>query len=349
MVSVAFSPDTSTAQAALPVKRNRKLLRAALWLLAVWFVASLIFTLFSPRPVSFMIRAAFMKSPAVAPDHYDEIKTQVEVVKNASYPSKYPDNTADVYIPKDQEGPFPVVLWVHGGAFVGGDKSDIQLYATALAAEGIAVVCMNYRRAPEAQYPAPVIQTGETYLWIREIADAYSLDLHRFVLAGDSAGAHITAQFAAIQSNPAYAEEMGFAPVVPLDTLKAVLLFCGPFDVGKMGEGSNSLLNFFVGRAAWAYFGTKDWVEDFSDQATIANHVTDNFPPAFISDGNALSFEEQGRALSTVLKEKGVPVETYFIHPDREKTAHEYQFVMNTSAGKESFQQTVSFLKKHAG
>ena len=341
-------PHTST-QAISPSKRKGKLRRIFLSLFAFFLAASVLFTLLSPLPVSLMIRAAFMNSPAVAPDHYEAIKTQVDVIKNSSYPSESPDNTADIYIPKDKDGPFPVVLWLHGGAFVGGDKADVEFYATALAAEGFAVVCMNYRRAPEARYPAPLMQTEEAYLWIQTVADRYSLDLRRFVLAGDSAGAHIAAQFAAIQTNPAYADTMGFDPVIPPDSLKAVLLFCGPFDVAKMEKSSNSLLDFFIGRAAWAYFGTRDWAENFSGEATISNHVTDNFPPTFISDGNYLSFEEQGRALSEVLESKGVPAETYFISIETEKAAHEYQFVMNTPAGEESFQRTVNFLKKHAG
>ena len=330
-----------------PLKRKHKVLCIILGVVAFFLAVSIAFIFLSPIPASLVMRAAFNKQIAVAPDNFEEMKSRVEVIKDLSYPSEYKDNTADIYIPKDKEGPFPVVLWIHGGAFVGGNKEDAGIYATALASEGIAVVCMNYQRAPEAKYPAPIVQTGEVYLWITNISGKYSFDINRFVMAGDSAGAHITAQFAAIQSNPSYADEMGFNQIVPLDTLKAVLLFCGPFNAGKMNEGSSSIMNFLIGRAAWGYFGRKDWAEYFSYQATISNHITTDFPPTFITDGNKLSFEEHGRELAEILEGKNVPVETYFIPIDTETAEHEYQFIMNTFTGKESFNKTVKFIKEY--
>ena len=330
-------------------KRKWRLLWIILGSIAILLVASTIFTLLSPIPASMAIRAAFSRKMAVAPDNFEEMKNRVQITRDLSYPSKHKDNVADIYIPADRDGPFPVVLWVHGGAFVGGNKEDIEIYATALASEGIAVVCMNYRRAPEAKYPTPIIQTNDAYLWIVDISDEYSLDVGRFVVAGDSAGAHIVAQFAAIQSNPHYADEMGFSQEVPLHTLKASLLFCGPFDVAKMDESSNSVMNFLIGRSAWAYFGKKDWTKHFSSQATISNHITNNFPPTFITDGNKLSFEKHAMELADALEEKGVLVETYFIPADTEAAEHEYQFIMNTPSGKESFYKVVDFIKQRTG
>jgi len=338
---MSFVKGTSSAS-----KRKRKLLWTALGSIAIFLAVSVVFTLISPLPSSMAIRIAFNKKMAVAPDNFDEMKNRVQVIRNLSYPSKHKDNAADIYVPTDKAGPFPVVLWVHGGAFVGGDKEDIEIYATALASEGIAVVCMNYRRAPEAKYPTPIIQTNDAYLWIRDISYEYSFDIGRFIIAGDSAGAHIAAQFAAIQSNPSYADEMGFSQDVPLHTLKAALLFCGPFDVAKMDEGNNLAMNFLLGRAAWAYFGKKDWSKHFLSQATISNHITNDFPPTFITDGNNLSFEKHGMELAEALKIKDVTVESYFIPVDTETASHEYQFIMNTPAGKEAFDKTVDFIRQ---
>ena len=338
--------DTSV-QLTAPLKRKRKLSLIILSIIAFLLAVLLIFTLLSPIPASFMIRAAFTRKIAVPPDNYNELKRRVNVIKNQLYPSGYKDNTVDIYIPNDKEGPLPVVLWIHGGAFVGGNKEDVEIYATALAAEGLAVVCMNYRRAPEAKYPAPVIQTKDAYLWIKDVSNKYSFDINKFILAGDSAGAHIAAQFAAIQSNAAYADEMNFEQTVPLHTLKSVLLFCGPFDVAKINTGSNPIMNFFIGKAAQAYLGSKDWVKRFSYQTTISNHVTSDFPPTFITDGNNLSFEDHGRDLADALKKQDVSVETFFIPVSSEKAAHEYQFIMNTSSAKESFKQVTAFIKKH--
>ena len=344
--------DSTKSQTGLPLTKKkthrhlRLFIRTIVVLLAVIGIF-IIYAVISPYPVSMITRIAFNHDVGVAPDNYDEIKSRVSVIQNIRYRSEYPDNYADLYIPVDQGGPFPVVLWIHGGAFVGGDKKDIKIYAEALAAEGIAVVCMNYRRAPEAKYPVPVVQTNEVYLWLMEVSDEYTLDLNRFVLAGDSAGAQIAAQFAAIQSNAVYAAGIGFPQSVPLHTLKAALLFCGPYDVAKIAEGNHWMLGFIMKKTAEAYFGKKDWAEYFSYQATISNHITKDFPPVFISDGNTLSLEDHGRDLAEVLKKNGVPVETYFIPVDDEVTKHEYQFEMKTAAGRGSFRATVNFLNQY--
>ena len=337
---MSLHTDTKKARR---VRGGRRLVLTAASLCA----ALVLFTFVSPLPVSFVLRLAFSRGMAVAPDDYEAMEAQVAVVKNVSYPSRYQDNLADIYFPKEDRGPLPVVLWVHGGAFVGGDKRDIEIYATALACEGYAVVCMNYRRAPEENYPAPVVQVGEVYRWVKTMAAQYPFDTERFVLAGDSAGAHIAAQFAAVQSNAEYAAGMDMAQAVPLNTFKAVLLFCGPFDAAQIGAESNPVISFFLERAAWAYFGSKAWAEKFAVQANVADHITAEFPPAFISDGNTGSFEDHARGLAETLRQSNVPFDTYFVDPAAAVTYHEYQFVMNTDTGRESFQKIRVFLKKY--
>ena len=342
-----YTTETLARTTDTPPKKKRSALRLGLSAAAVLLTAAVLFTCLSPLPVAWVIRAAFRKGVAVPPQGFEGMQQRVDVTKNLSYPSQYLDNQADIFLPKDRDGPVPVVLWVHGGAFVGGSKEDVEIYATALAAEGIAVVSMNYRRAPEAAYPTPLIQVEEAYRWMAEIADTYSFDLGRFALAGDSAGAHIVAQFAAMQSNADYAAEMGFEQIVPPDMLKAVLLFCGPYDVAGITEGSNTVMNFLMGRAAWAYFGERGFSEALIAQATLSNHVTGSFPPAFITDGNNMSFEPHGRSLAAALTESGVSVETYFVPAEVESVGHEYQFIMNTPAGEESFRRVIQFLEKY--
>ena len=327
-------------------KRKSVRRRVILSLLAVLLAGAVTLLQLTPVPVSMATRFMFRNGPATAPENYEQIKDRVAVVENIAYLSEYPENLADVYTPTDLEGPYPVVLWVHGGAFVGGDKKDAAIFATALASEGIAVVCMNYARAPEKQYPVPVRQVEEAYRWMKSVSGEYSLDLNRLVLAGDSAGAQIAAQFSAIQSNPDYADEMGFNAVVPSGTLRALLLYCGPYSVLDIGNIDSLPVKFVIESVAWAYFGARDWKVRFSDQATIQNHVTADFPPTFISDGNTLSFEEHGRSLADSLRLEGVVAETFFVPAEEEKTPHEYQFVMNTPAGEEVFQKTAAFIKR---
>ena len=97
----------------------------------------------------------------------------------------------DLHVPEGG-GPAPVVVFFHGGAFVGGDKHPCapQLVAM-LAARHIAFACADYRLAPDAPYPAPMRDGARAVQWLRAHAADYGLDPARVGVMGMSAGAGI--------------------------------------------------------------------------------------------------------------------------------------------------------------
>lgn len=315
-------------------------------LLAV-IVLLIAYVILSPVPAAQFMRATFASSTQTQLDGWAEMVQGVTIIKDASYPSAQKDNTADIYLPEKSAGLFPVILWIHGGAFVGGDKQDIRYYAMNLAAEGYAVISMNYRRAPEAHYPSPIVQMGEAYLWLLDVAGEYNLDMTRFAVAGDSAGAQMAYQFAAIQTSTEYASLVGIPAVVQPSTLKATLLYCGPYDLVRLANNASGLPGFLLGKAAQAYFGAKDWKTNAAPTASMLFHLSEALPPTFITDGNSGSFERDNKELAAALTELGVPVESYFIDPAEEVCGHEYQFTMNTPAGREAYDRTVTFLEHY--
>ena len=84
--------------------------------------------------------------------------------------------------------------------------------------------------------------------------------------------------------------------------------------------------------------------DDSLFQASLVDHVTKNFPPTFITDGNAYSFQEQGIALENKLKELQVPVEGLFYKDEKKEISHEYQFDYSLPESKECYEQTVTFI-----
>ena len=315
---------------------------------ALLAITVLAFVLF-PNPSAFLMREMFKKPNISKPDGYDSMQTKITVEKNLQYTSKYKDNYLDLYLPKVENAKkSPLIIWVHGGAYVGGDKSDIVYFATALASEGYAVASINYRRAPEAKYPVPIIQLREATEWLKSAADTYNLDMTKLVYAGDSAGAHTVSTFALVQTNPDYAALSGLTATAaaPASAIKCLLLYCGPYDVAATAN-AGGFFGFMIKRAGWAYFGAQDWAKKFSGIATTKNHITASYPPSFISDGNTASFPEQGKDLALALQSKSVSVTAYFPKPEFEKAAHEYQFLMNTPAGKECYALTKAFLSDY--
>ena len=308
--------------------------------------ATIIVFVATPVPMSLMMRKAFESPKLSAPTGYASMETTVAVQHDLVYPSSYGENTLDLYLPKGQSDfSLPVILWVHGGAYVGGDKSDARYYCTALAARGYAVISMNYARAPEARYPTPITQMQEVYAWLCTFEKKYSLDLSRMFLAGDSAGAHSAATFALIQTNPDYAAKLFLKSVVPAGHIRGLLLYCGPYDV-QMLDDIPGFFGFMISRAGWAYFGSRHWVTDFGELATIRYHLTADYPPVFITDTNAASFKPQGQALAEALTRANIPVKSYF-PPDVEETTHEYQFLMDTLSGAQCYEKTLAFLNEY--
>jgi len=299
----------------------------------------------TPVLVAMLIRLAFRKPRLSKPSGYAAMEAAVDVEEDIHYPSTYGNNTLSLYrLRTSMPKVAPVVVWVHGGAYVGGDKLDAHYYCTALASKGYVAVSMNYRRAPEAKFPSLLHQIADVYLWLYSVQEHYSLDMTRLVFAGDSAGAHAAALFALVQTNFAYAKEIGIKPVVPSHCIRGLMLYCGPYNV-QLFQNMKGFMGFFAHQAAWAYFGTRHWAQDFADIATVKNHITKDFPATLLADGNAFSFTQHGIELATTLVQHRIPVTTYFA-PSSTQAWHAFQFLMASSAGQECFSMSQDFLRE---
>lgn len=314
-------------------------------LLALIVLLLLLFIL-SPKPTAMLVYRWFEGGVAVKPENYGEIEAQVQIKHDLTYGSAYKKGTLDIIAPKKFSGKLPVIFWVHGGAFLGGDKSDITEYAVQVASKGYIVVNMNYQLAPGAKYPIPLHQVNEVYHFIEKNAEEYSMDMNRLYFAGDSAGAQIISQFVNIQVEEAYANLVGIKGVVPPDRILGALLFCGPYDVSKFGGSSDSfLINFLFDRVGWAYIGERKWGDSEKvRQASMIDHVSANFPRTFITDGNTGSFEEQGLELAAKLNKSGVEVVDVFYSKEEAELGHEYQFMMNTPQAENTYEKLIEFL-----
>ena len=96
----------------------------------------------------------------------------------------------DVYGPKDPKGPAPVIMFIYGGSWKQGQRSDYQFVGRALAANGFVVVIPDYRLYPEVTYPAFLEDNASAAKWIQDNIGSYGGDTSRFFIAGHSAGAY---------------------------------------------------------------------------------------------------------------------------------------------------------------
>ncbi|WP_203333382.1 hypothetical protein [Planococcus beigongshangi] len=76
----------------------------------------------------------------------------------------------------------------------------------------------------------------------------------------------------------------------------------------------------------------------------MIDHISPDFPPSFITDGNTGSFEEQGLELAAKLKGYGVKVVDVFYPKEEAELGHEYQFIMNTPQARQTYDKLIGFL-----
>ena len=139
-----------------------------------------------------------------------------------------PEHKLDLYLPEEGEGPFPLIIYVHGGGWSFGTKRACALDAVFDATmSGWAVSSVDYRLVPGAQFPEFIYDVKTAVRFLRACAEMYKLDPERFVIVGDSAGAHIAMMTGFTANHPEYeGEHLGWAGVA--SEVQAVCAMYGP-------------------------------------------------------------------------------------------------------------------------
>lgn len=272
----------------------------------------------------------------------------VASVPDLVYRADDPAAWLDVFFPAEVAGTtrrLPTVVWVHGGGWVAGHRSDVANYAKILASHGFTTVAIGYALPPRAIYPTSVEEVNAALGYLTANAARLHIDPGRFVLAGDSAGAQIAAQVADIVTNPGYAHAMGIAPAVRPSQLAATVLACGVYDLERAGGGG--LYAKFFSAAFWAYSGRRDFKNDPRLRLmSVARHLKRQFPPTFLTAGNGDPLAAQSDEMARLLASLKVPVDMLLYPPDhRPQLPHEYQFNLDSADGRNALRRIVAFLK----
>lgn len=274
--------------------------------------------------------------------------TGVQSTFDLVYRDGDPDGRMDVFHPEDTEGELPTVVWVHGGAFVAGTKDGTTTYLQLLAAAGYTTISVEYTKAPEEHYPYQVNQVADALAYIDAHAEELHVDASRIVLGGDSAGGHIAAQTAMAISEPQYAEAAGLPRPIGPDQLVGTVLMCGAYDL-FLPDYDDGVMGRFQRDIMWAYTGEKHFLEDSHlAYASLPQHVTDAFPPTFISAGNGDPLEPHSHSMAEALQAAGVPTDELLFPADTEPAVpHEYQLQLAEEPAQEAFARVLDFLETY--
>lgn len=238
-----------------------------------------------------------------------------------------------------------VLFWVHGGGFVANSAATVADFAVMMADKGYVVACLDYSLAPGARYPVPIIQGNAALGYLASQVGAYGGDPSRIFLGGDSAGAQIASQLAAVQTNPALARQISIHPALRSGQMHGIVLYCGLYDMRTVGSSGFPTLRTCLG----AYTGRRDWLQaPFIDELSTAQHLTPDFPGAFITVGDKDPFEKQSMDFAEALAARGILADTLFWTASGAGLGHEYQFDYRLAEAQEALRRTIKFLDSQA-
>lgn len=137
------------------------------------------------------------------------------------------DRCLDLVVPANQNGPLPLVVYIHGGAWVSGDKWFCP--GAYLVRHGFAVASINYRLSRRASFPAQIEDCRAAVRFLREHSRQYGLDPARIGVWGNSAGGHLVAMLGTTSNIELFSVHE--KPSSTSAHVQAVCDWCGPTDL----------------------------------------------------------------------------------------------------------------------
>lgn len=243
----------------------------------------------------------------------------------------------DVYRPGNVDNALlPVLVSVHGGGWVYGDKNLYRYYCMSLAAQGFAVVNFSYRLAPRHKFPAALQDTDAVFRWVLAHAPEYGFDIQHIFAVGDSAGANILGLYAARCAGSTAAD----IPVTPPPgfALTAIALNCGQY---RIIPGRRELVDHLL----------PDILPDGGSPAElqsmdVATHITAHYPPCFVMTANGDFLKEQAPLLTVALDQNNIPYVYRCYGDTAQKLGHVFHCNIRSAAAQICNTEECDFFKR---
>lgn len=232
--------------------------------------------------------------PIIIPSEGTFVVPQIDVDKikrkflDVPYASQSPNQLLDIFLPPEGDGPFPTIIYIHGGGFYLGDKRDAQLHSPYEGINrGYAVASIRYRLAGEAKFPAGLFDVKAAIRFLRANALTYGLDGDMFGSCGDSAGGYYAVMAAATQDNPAF-EDFSMGNACYSSTVQTVVSWFGVFDIVAHARDTkmSGEPNPAIPDIGQIWLGAP--VDEISGLAYFVNpmhFITPAFPPTYLLHG----------------------------------------------------------------
>ena len=229
------------------------------------------------------------------------VSNQYRVIPNVTYHvASNQENKLDLYVPRDATGPTPVLMYIHGGGWVGGTKESNVLRILPYLEMGWAVANVEYRLGAVARAPAAVEDGLCALRWVIGNAGQYNLDASRIVTTGNSAGGHLALTTGMIPASAGLDRE---CPGSEELSVAAIINWYGITDVGDLLDGPN------IKSYAVEWMGSLENRFEIAERVSPMTYVKAGLPPTLTIHGDADSTVPYQHAVSLheKLDELGVP------------------------------------------
>jgi len=222
----------------------------------------------------------------------------------------------DLRVP-DGSGPFPVIVFLHSGAWITGDRSGGP--AIREAARGYAVASIDYRLAPKFIWPAQIEDCKAAVRWLRANAARFHLDPNRIGVFGTSAGGHLAAVLGTSADVPTL-EGLDLGNAQFSSSVRAVVDLYGPVDLLTMDAQKLPCYPGLSANDSWMppslLIGCP--IQSCPDKTRTSNpirYVDANDPPVLIMQGqrDCLTPWQQAQELYDALHAAGVPARLVYL------------------------------------
>jgi acetyl esterase/lipase len=220
-----------------------------------------------------------------------------------------PRQMVDVYLPvkRATDKPLPVVVYIHGGGWINGDRKGYVGQATALVATGnYAAVAVGYRMSNEKPFPAQIHDCKAAIRYIRGHAKDWNIDPNKIGATGSSAGGHLSTLVATSGNVKTLDGDIGDFTSLP-GNVTCVVNFCGPMDfslplfTGAAASNPDPAVNGLLG-------GSPTEKPDVMKAASPVTYVSKETPPIMTIHGTAdgrVDFKH-AEAIDAALKQNGI-------------------------------------------
>jgi acetyl esterase/lipase len=235
-----------------------------------------------------------------------DIPEDIEEIKNIEYKSIDGKSLQlDIYKPKNIKNPAPLLVFIHGGGWKGGNRSDYLIYLVDFAKRGYITATVSYRLLKDGPYPACVEDISDAVRWFYNNGGKYGYDPDRIALIGGSAGAHLALLAAYGWKNPNVNSDSTDVPENS-HRIKAVVDIYGPTDLTTEYSRNHPLVTSFIARSF-------EQAPDLYKEASPIHYLDKNDPPTMILHGTSddLVPISQSDLLKARLDSLGVPCVYY--------------------------------------